>query len=146
MPNVRLPGGQAAVPQIGETLVSPLQVVLMSAAISAEGLQPAPILVTAIDIDPDGWTILPPIETSKQVISSEIAKFLGDKYKVPELNIWQDGTVVPRFDGSSVTWFVGGTSPDWEGIPYAIAVLLESGNQSVAIEIGKSILLRAVQP
>jgi cell division protein FtsI/penicillin-binding protein 2 len=58
-PQIRLPVEQLISPQTDLTIASPLQIVLLSAAISNRGLQPAPLLVTAVNTEPDGWIILP---------------------------------------------------------------------------------------
>jgi hypothetical protein len=145
-PQIRLPVDQLITPQTDFRFASPLQIVLLSAAISNHGLQPAPLLVTAVDMEPAGWIIFPPIDKPKQLLSEVMANFLGNKYEVPELSIWQDSVVVEKSAGGNVTWFVGGTSPGWEGIPYGIVVLLESDSQSAATDFGQSLLLEAMQP
>ena len=145
-PQIRLPVEQLISTQIELTFASPLQIVLLSAAISNHGLQPAPLLVTAVNTEPVGWTILPPVDKPKQILTSIMANFLGKEYEIPELSIWQDCVVVEKPAGGFVTWYVGGTSPGWEGIPYGIAILLESDSRAAATEIGQSLLLEAMQP
>ncbi len=145
-PQIRLPADQLLTPQTELMFASPLQIVLLSAAISNRGLQPAPLLVTAVNLEPDGWIILPPIDRPLQLFSAIMANFLGTEYEIPELSIWQDSQVVEKPAGGSVTWFVGGTSPGWEGIPYGITILLESDNLNAATEIGQSLLMDAMQP
>ena len=54
--------------------------------------------------------------------------------------------VGPNGTGKSVTWYIGGTLPDWSGSPLAIAVLLEQDNPTLAAEIGRKTLQAAMQP
>lgn len=125
---------------------SPLQIALLCAAISGGGAQPAPVLVMAVDSNPDGWIIMPPLEKTRQLISQVWAVSLAGKYGIPQDNIWQNSLVATKPTGGSVTWFVAGTAPGWEGTPLAITVLLESDSQTDAIRIGRSLLLGAMHP
>ena len=44
------------------------------------------------------------------------------------------------------TWYLGGTLPDWQGTPLAIAVVLEEDNIPLARTIGQELLTRSLQP
>ena len=44
-----------------------------------------------------------------------------------------------------MTWLTGGTLPDWQGTPYALALVIESGDVDLAQKIAKSVLDGALQ-
>jgi hypothetical protein len=52
----------------------------------------------------------------------------------------------PNGPGQFVTWYAGGTLPEWGGAPLAVAVLLEENDTALAEQIGQGILEAAMQP
>ncbi len=121
--------------------VSPLQMAIGAAALSAGGQKPSPRLVLAIDDAQRGWTVIPSsgkttIEFSKTAADAAIS-LLG----MPELLIW--GSTAQSSDGTA--WFVGGTLPAWSGTPLALVVFLEGEGPESAQEIALTILRAAVQ-
>ena len=51
-----------------------------------------------------------------------------------------------RSEETSVTWFIGGTPPNWMASPLAAVVLLEEDNPNAAGKIGEELLLDAMTP
>ena len=49
-------------------------------------------------------------------------------------------------DESPVTWFIGGTPPNWQASPLVVAVVLEDDNVQLAEEIGAGLLTAAMNP
>jgi hypothetical protein len=49
-------------------------------------------------------------------------------------------------DESPVTWFIGGTPPNWQATPLVVVVLLEEDNVQLAEEIGSELLTAAMNP
>jgi hypothetical protein len=49
-------------------------------------------------------------------------------------------------DESPVSWFIGGTPPNWQASPLVVVVLLEDDNTSLAEKIGKELLSAAMNP
>jgi len=47
---------------------------------------------------------------------------------------------------SQVTWFIGGTPPNWQASPLVAVVLLEEENAALAEEIGVELLSAAMNP
>ncbi len=124
--------------------VSPLQVALAAAGLSAGGLRPAPRIAISVNTPDRGWIVLPYQGEAFQeyrdpqpsIIESLAAP--GDPY-------WQSLAQVPNGPGGPVTWLVGGTLPDWQGTPYALALVIESGDVDLAQKIAKSVLDGALQ-
>jgi len=62
-----------------------------------------------------------------------------------DLPAWQTvGLAGPR--GQQVTWFIGGTLPNWAGTPLALALVLEENNAYLAQSIGQAVLRAALYP
>lgn len=121
--------------------VSPLQMALGAAALSAGGQKPSPHLVLAVNDAQRGWTvILPPGETPR-VFSKTAADAAISLLGRPELLIWGSTALTP--DGTA--WFVGGTLPAWSGSPLALVVFLEGDEPESAQEIGLTILGAALR-
>jgi ABC-type nitrate/sulfonate/bicarbonate transport system substrate-binding protein len=124
--------------------VSPLQMVMAAAALTANGKLPNPLLAMSVNIPQQGWSILNTGSSSVQVLLPDQAVAAVQALTVQAFPGWQSiGTAV---SGSNqvLTWYLGGTIPAWQGSPFAIAVLLESNNPVLAEQIGQS-LIKAVQ-
>jgi cell division protein FtsI/penicillin-binding protein 2 len=132
--------------------VSPLQMALAAATLSNGGQRPVPHLAMAVDIPQTGWVILPDESKPETVFqvgqANNTARSLADNV----LPIWQAVSSGVESVGNSwdektgYSWFIGGTLPDWPGVPLAIAVLLEENNPQRTLEMGKDLLQFAMQP
>jgi cell division protein FtsW (lipid II flippase) len=145
-PQLRLPVGDLSSEQQGTLILSPLQVALASASLSADGIRPAPVLVTAVNTPQSGWLILPAIEKPVQAVKAEEADRTIEYLAVEDSSLWQSLATAPNGPGQFVTWFAGGTLPEWGGPPLAAAVLLEENDTALAEQIGQGILNEAMQP
>jgi hypothetical protein len=140
-------------PETGAVLkVSPLQMALAAATLSNAGEQPAANLAMAVDTPQAGWVMLPDMSQPENVFSKMEADNTANLLADDELPIWQvvsvgaDSVGVSGEDQSAYSWFIGGTLPDWPGVPLAIAVLLEEKDPQRVLEMGESMLQNAMQP
>ncbi len=129
----------AGTPQDVELRASPLQMALVAAALTNRGLSPAPQLVLAVDTPQAGWVLLPETGPSTPIFQTAEAAHIVDS--LTGENSWQ--CVITVEGEKPLTWFVGGTLPDWQGAPLTIVVLLEGGGEAFAGEIGDAILQAA---
>lgn len=125
--------------------VSPLQMVLASAALSNDGMIPAPRITLAVNTPRDGWVALPalgkPIGASQPSGTEEaVLSFVS-----PGNNYWSHVGQAASAE-SPVTWFIGGTLANWQASPLAIVVLLEESNPREAERIGGELLVDAMYP
>ncbi len=151
-PQVYLPANSSPPPEAGDpaslalgagTSVSPLQMSLAAAALSSGGIRPAPYLVMAVNEPQRGWVILPTLEEAKRLLPERAAQETATALTAAGQPFWQSLAVAPESD-HSVTWFLGGTLPEWNGTPLALAVLLEEDNPDLAEQIGQKMLLEAM--
>lgn len=126
--------------------VSPLQMALAAASLSDQGIEPAPDLVTAINAPQAGWVILSPIGESNQVLFSAAANVTAASLVEEGGTVWQTVSTAPNGPENTVSWYIGGTPPDWEGRPSALAVVLEENNPTLVTKIGQTLLQAAMQP
>jgi cell division protein FtsW (lipid II flippase) len=145
-PQVRLPVGTATISEQGTLLLSPLQAALAAATLSAQGIRPAPVLALAVQNPQAGWVILDSLGEPVQARSPADAQAAGARLADPQGMFWQSVTVAPNGPEESVTWWVGGSLPAWQGAPLAAAVLLEENNPALAEAIGREILEKAGEP
>ena len=144
-PEIYLPAALPPLP--GEALaLSPLQVALSAAALTAGGARPVPILAMAVNTPAAGWVILPASGEKTQLSKPEEAGAKTQALAVEHQSIWQSTAVVANGPDRFVTWYVGGTKSDWSGMPLAIAVLLEDDNTALAEQIGQSVLGEGMMP
>jgi len=123
-----------------EALVaSPLNVLLAASTLSNDGVIPPPRIALAVDTNEQGWVILPPIGEPVAVISPSAADDAAISLLVKGKPYWSHA--LQSVDTkSSVTWLIGGSVPDWGGVPVALVVALEEGNIPYAEKIQELIL------
>ena len=125
--------------------VSPLQVALAAAALSNDGTIPAPRLATAVDIPNEGWVVLPALGTPFEALPASTADEMAESLRVDGENYWAY-TGTAESEESPVTWFIGGTLPNWQATPLVVVVLLEEDNVQLARRIGHELLVDAMNP
>jgi len=124
--------------------ISPLQMALAASALTNEGILPAPRIVNGYQ-DPQGnWITLPKLGTNSQALSKERVHQVTSLLKAPDSPHWQVTASATTEEGQSITWFVAGTTLDWQGQPFTVVVTLEEHNPEKAAEIGKSLLDQAI--
>ena len=123
--------------------VSPLQLALAAATISAEGVMPAPRLALSVNSPTQGWVILPVEGESRQVFSASQAEKTAELLKVESQPFWQALGIAPLTPGRTILWYLGGTLPGWNGTPVVVVILLESNLPYRAELIGESLILAA---
>ena len=130
--------------------LSPLQMALAAATLSSGGLCPAPYLASAVNTPLAGWVILPSPGKPTQALPHAAADQTADALAVEGESFWQSLATAPFGSGQKgeggISWYIGGTLPDWGGPPLAIAVLLEEENPALAEQIGQAVLQAAMQP
>jgi cell division protein FtsW (lipid II flippase) len=137
--------GQVDLAALGQDnlAVTPLQMSLAAAALTNQGARPAPQLATAV-LDPQaGWTNLPNGSPTATVLGDGARKAL---IALAQLNsgTWETlGRAVS--EERTLTWFLAGTLPDRQGPSLALALILEEDAPEQAKEIGRAVLLAALE-
>jgi cell division protein FtsW (lipid II flippase) len=145
-PLLRMPVAQPVASADAQDLhVSPLQVALASAALSNHGTIPAPRIATAVDTPNDGWVVLPALGTPFDAIPAAAADEAAEALIMEGRGDWAY-TGQAESDESPLTWFIGGTPPNWQASPLVAVVLLEEDNGQLAQEIGQELLTAAMNP
>ena len=138
VPQLRLPGGES--PPEG-TPASPLQIALAAAPLSSGGLRPEARIAQAVNIPEEGWVLLPTLDDPAEILhplqAQSCAQSLGDA----ETHTWHTA-LIPS--GETLTWYIGGTLPDWNDTPLVLVFALEENNLPLAEEIGAAVLWKAM--
>jgi cell division protein FtsW (lipid II flippase) len=125
--------------------ISPLQMALAAAALSADGNRPPAWLALAADTPAQGWVILPASGSTTTVYSPETVRQEVESRRAEGTAYWEfiarGGTA-----DAPVTWYLAGTLPDWPGTPLTAVVALEEHNPEEARKIGRAMLDAAVRP
>jgi cell division protein FtsW (lipid II flippase) len=141
---IRLPGIE--LPTADDPAFSPYQVLLAVSSLSNSGVLPAPQLTLAVNTPGEGWVLLSPISDPLNVFPPGTADIQAQNLTVEDAHIWQSLAIAPNGPDQFVTWYVGGTSTDWEGSPYVLALVLENEQLDLAESIGQSVLSSAMTP
>jgi hypothetical protein len=123
--------------------VSPLQMALAASVLSAGGKLPQPVLASAVQTPNQGWVILP-VGPSTQVFSASSAAAAASALAQPGEFFWQTLARTELSTGT-LTWYLAGTLPRWQGTPLAVAVIVEEDDLELAQKIGQSLLRTAVE-
>ena len=125
--------------------VSPLQMALASAALSNDGVIPAPRVVAAVNTPAAGWVVLPTTGKPLQAVQPSVVDEAVLFYIEAGNTFWSHIGRAQDAE-SSVTWFIGGTPPNWQASPLAVVVLLEEDNSREAERMGSELLNDAMTP
>jgi hypothetical protein len=117
---------------------TPLQMGLAAASISSGGTRPSPRIAMAVDTSAQGWVILP-AGKGTQVYSAEGLKMALTLLKNEDTPTWSTTASVPTSEGQ-IHWFVGGTTPDWQGTSLAVAIVVENGTAESTQRLGRDLL------
>jgi len=118
---------------------SPLHLAIAGSALSNDGIIPAPRLAMAVNSPNNGWVVLPAEGMPKDAIPSTMVNDAINQYIKGGQEFWSF-TGLGKDQETSVTWFLGGTPPDWPGSRVTIVILLEEFSPTKARMIGESIL------
>jgi hypothetical protein len=141
-PSIRLPVGAPGEDMGDRDLrVSPLQLAMAAAALTNDGVLPAPRLALAVNTPRQGWVVLPALDEPRLVFTQQAAHAAALQYRVASEARWQWSTTVSS-PGQQLTWYVAGTLPEWQGPPLAVVVLLERTMRGRPPKSGRSCLLR----
>ena len=123
--------------------VSPLQVALAAAAFSNHGDIPAPRIATAVNTPNDGWVVLPALGAPRKALPAGTADDMAQSLIVDGQNYWSH-VGEAEGDESPVTWFIGGTPPNWQATALVVVGVQEEDNVQLAEENGSELLTAAM--
>ena len=122
--------------KIEDLRASPLQVVLAAAALSNQGVMPAPRIATAVNTFEQGWVVLPAFDEPREVLQAEESDEAALSF-VQEGKAYWSSTGIGTINKTTVTWLIAGTPPDWQGAPLAMVVALEEDNPQLVERISE---------
>jgi len=125
------------------TEANPLEIALAAAALSNKGIRPAPNIARLMENPDGGWLLIPALNQPHEIISSQSADRATQILSIPDTLTWQ---TISAPEEEDITWYLGGTSPDWGGIPLAVVLVLEERDTALAEEIGQVVLRAAMEP
>ena len=137
---------QESTPAGNRLMVSPLQMALAAAVLSNQGIQPDPVLVSAVDTPQSGWVMLASNSEPGEVFSAQTSQAVAGQLADSALPIWQVTACVHDHTSQGVCWYLGGTLNTWAGTPFALAVLLENPDPELVTAIGREVLESAITP
>ncbi|MFH1524647.1 MAG: FtsW/RodA/SpoVE family cell cycle protein [Chloroflexota bacterium] len=143
-PELRLPVA-VAVASDSSIRVSPIQMALAAAALSNDGVRPAPRLAMAVNTPSQGWVVLPPLSEPVPAWPSGAITSTVQDLIVKGQPFWQWSGLAGQGNGA-ISWSLGGTLPEWQGTPLTVVVMLEDSNEQWAAYAGQALLKAATQP
>jgi cell division protein FtsW (lipid II flippase) len=129
----------------GQIKVSPLQMAMAASALTNYGVLPGPRIVNAFQDPGSSWNTLPKLQGNANVLAANSTNQITQLLRVTDLPYWQVISVVKADNGGTITWFMAGTSIEWQGQPIAAVVLLEDNAPELAESIGQSLIEEAIR-
>ncbi|NMB53581.1 MAG: FtsW/RodA/SpoVE family cell cycle protein [Leptolinea sp.] len=123
---------------------TPLQMALAAASISANGIRPAPRIAMAVNTPSQGWVILPAAQ-KVQAYSAQGVKMALSNLSDEDAPYWYATSSVLTGEGQ-VNWFVGGTTPEWQGTSLALVVVVEGEPAQATADTGIKLLNTVMMP
>lgn len=123
-----------------EIQATPLQMALIAASITNDGLLPSPRLRNTYLSEDGQWTPFREGDIPVRVIESTAMERLQASLIGNDQAFWFQSAHALTLDGKILTWYIGGTTEDWVATPLAIAVAIESNAPELAQTIGSSLL------
>lgn len=154
-PNIQLPVNEPSFmpDNIEDTLVylseisglhiSPLQMALVSATLTNDGILPQPRIVNSYQDKSGQWITFPTTAEPVQIMDPTMANQVISILQSGNDPYWFSVGKSTGPDATVTSWFLGGTMPGWKGTPLSIAVALEIDDVSKAIEIGQQLLINS---
>lgn len=137
--NLRLPLANTDFP--AESTI--LEVALNAAALSNGGIRPGPSIAQLMQNPRGGWLLLASLSSPVETVPFENVEELVQNHTHAGELTWQL-THTPQ--GENLTWYIGGTTLDWDGLPLTLVLVLEDKNPALAEEIGQVLLAEAMGP
>jgi len=154
--DLRLSVGQVNPPDIsdqdalylgeGAFNITPLQLALAGSTLANQGILSAPRIVNGFQNFQGEWITLPKLGQSIQAIETQSSLWITNLLEMPDSSHWQIISTASTEDNQTVTWFMAGTTPGWQGQPTTVVVLLERDAPEAAEEIGLSLLQQSILP
>jgi hypothetical protein len=120
---------------------------LAAATLSNQGILPTPRLAMAVNTPQQGWVILPPLGEPSEALSAQSAAATAESLMVSGQPFWQaSGKGVETQEHKTITWYLAGTLPDWQGTPLALVIAIEEDNPTLAEYIAQALLNAALEP
>ncbi len=140
-PALPLPVAPVSPANATDLRISPLQAGMAAAALSHAGVCPAAQIALSVLTPHQGSVVLNADQSAQNCLPAEGAARTVERLKTENSLFW-------RWTGYSgeVSWFTGGTTSHWQGVPLAAVVVLESENRALAEEIGLRLLSGAALP
>lgn len=127
-------------------LIQPIRMAYAAAALENGGIRPPLRLISAVKIPQQGWVAFKNDDVSPPIFDAHDAKMRWDSLSQGTNAGWQVIRSVANEPASSVTWFIGGSKPDWSGAPITIVILLEEDNYLLAQQMGTELLNKILIP
>ncbi len=144
-PALSLPVSPAASANNLQPGLNAVQMVIAAAALSHQGICPVPQLAMAVNSPQQGWIILPPGSDPTQCLPAEGAQRTAETYERDDRPFWEH-IGLSKAGQKPITWYLSGTSTNWQGTPLALVIVLEENNTLAVRLIADRILDRATQP
>ncbi|MGI6739987.1 MAG: hypothetical protein ACOX7C_00650, partial [Brevefilum sp.] len=91
------------------------------------------------------WVTLPKLSENVQALPTRQANSLVDTLHGSQQTHWEVTSLAMTVNEAPVTWYLAGTSTQWDGQPMVVVVVLEHDAPLIARQIGQSLLNEALQ-
>ena len=124
--------------------VSPLQMAMVAATITNNGNKPVPSLVNSYKTLEGRWQALGETGNPTEILPASIVRQIQAELSASKQTIWYQTGHAILDDEQPLTWYIGGTTPEWSATPLAVAIALEENAPDLAQSIGGTLITLSV--
>lgn len=118
---------------------------LAAAALSSNGIIPAPRIALSLNTPQHGWLIFSPLDVARPALPESAARAAALTLQAENLPIWHAlGSNSVDSQTAKQIWYLAGSLPHEDNLPLALALVLEENDPQLARQIGETVLLRAL--
>ncbi len=125
---------------VREINVSPVQMAMVAATITNDGIRPSPALVNSYQTRAGIWQALNQSASKTEVLTQTQVAGIRAELLSNQQKIWYQIGHALINQTEPLTWYIGGTTPGSISTPLAIAVAIEENAPGLAITIGETLL------
>jgi hypothetical protein len=131
-----------------DILITPLQLAIAASALTNHGISTPPVFLINAENPDGGWIDTEPDQQPIRIFSQPDAVKTTSLLAHESLPLWETTAFAITGSSAPITWYLAGSLPSSTTVDqnFAVVILLEERDASLAIQIGRQILINALVP
>jgi len=110
-----------------------------------KGIIPCPRIVNSYQDKNGDWIAFPALCEPAEVLNKNVTDQVIYLLQAGTELYWYTIGYASTATGEPLTWYLGGTLPEWQGTPLAVAIILEKYDPILVQELGRLLLIQSTE-